>query len=600
VATASNPEKIGRYQVIERVGRGGMGVLYRGIDPVLDREVAIKLMLVDFSNDSSEAEDMRPRFYREARASAKLQHPNIVTVFEFAEENGTPYIVMEFLRGLSLAARLTSPPPLTLDDKLNIVAQLCSALSYAHEQGVVHRDVKPANVFILPDGSIKLLDFGVAKLMTSTMTRQGDVLGSASYMSPEQVAGAESVDGRSDIFAVGVVLYELLAGKKPFQADTPTAIVVKILYEEPPPLEDPALPAPVVAAVKKALAKNPAERFQTAGEFARDLQSIRKALQASDSSVAAFEETRFASQTELKHMQKELAAARSAAATTAAEPGPVVSERPKWLIPAGVAAAVLVVAIGVSLFRGGEPEASGEVTTAAASTPAAGAGAAGGPAATPSPAAAASAPAGAVASLKISSEPAGAAIVVNGRETSQTTPATIELQGAGPHALRLTRRGYVDHEVALAAADVERGSASYTLKPVEIARIPVTITSAYPVEVYEGSRAISPENETHKLTLAVGTALRVAAPKFVLNVPLRVEGRQVEFQTPPLGYLTVRTNHETCSVMIGKQTLGYPPITRMPIVAGQHRIDMACPDGQNPPGQFVTIGPNGEAVVRVY
>jgi hypothetical protein len=259
---------------------------------------------------------------------------------------------------------------------------------------------------------------------------------------------------------------------------------------------------------------------------------------------------------------------------------------------------VLVVAIGASLFRGGEPEATGAATTAAATTPAAVAGAATGAGA--ATAAAASPPAGAVASLKISSEPTGAAILVNGRDTSHTTPATIELQGAGPHALRLTRRGYVDHEVTLAAADVERGSASYTLKPVEVARIPVTITSAYPVEVYEGSRAVSPENETHKLTLAVGTALRVVAPKFVLNVPLRVEGRQVEFQTPPLGYLTVRTNHETCSVSIGKQTLGYPPITRMPIVAGQHRIDMVCPDGQNPPGQFVTIGPNGEAVVRIY
>jgi hypothetical protein len=593
VSTA-NPEKIGRYQVLERVGRGGMGVLFRGVDPVLDREVAIKLMLVDFTND---AEEMRPRFYREARAAAKLQHPNIVTVFEFAEENGTPYIVMEFLRGVSLAARMASPPPLTLDDKLNIVAQLANALSYAHEQGVVHRDVKPANVFILPDGSVKLLDFGVAKLTTSNLTRQGDVLGSASYMSPEQVAGAESVDGRSDVFSTGVVLYELLAGKKPFQAETPTAIVVKILYEEPPPLEDPALPAPVVAAVKKALAKNPAERFQTAAEFARELQSIRRTLQASDSNVAAFEETRFASQAELKNMQKELAAARSAAATVAEAAAPERT-RPKWLIPAAVGAAVLAIAIGATLFGGGGSDRS-EATPAASESAGTGAAAVGGTASSAAaPAGAAAAPA--AVPLEIASEPAGAAILVDGRDTKQTTPATIELQGGEPHEVRLTRRGYVDHEATLAAADLERGSVSYTLKPTEVARIPVVITSAYPVEVYEGSRAISAENETHKLTLAVGTALRISAPKFMLNVPVRVEGRQVDFQTPPLGYLTVRTNHETCSVMIGKQTLGYPPITRMPIVAGQHRIDMVCPDGQNPPGQFVTIGPNGEAVVRIY
>ena len=154
-------EKIGRYQVLERVGKGGMGVLYRGFDPVLDREVAIKLMHADFSEDT---EQMRPRFYREARAAAKLNHRNIVTIFEFAEESNVPYIVMEFLRGTPLGARMKAPPPLTLDDKLNVVAQLCDGLSYAHEQGVVHRDVKPDNVFLLEDGSVKLLDFGIAKL----------------------------------------------------------------------------------------------------------------------------------------------------------------------------------------------------------------------------------------------------------------------------------------------------------------------------------------------------------------------------------------------------------------------------------------------------
>src|SRR5712692_10715046 len=254
---ATNPDKIGRYQVLDRVGRGGMGVLYRGVDPVLDREVAIKLMLADFTED---VEQTWPRFYREARAAAKLQHRNIVTIFGFAEEGNTPYIVMEFLRGTSLASRLTAAPPLTLDDKLEVVAQLCTALNYAHEQGVVHRDVKPANVFILTDGTAKLLDFGIAKVTTSTLTRQGDVLGSVSYMSPEQVSGSDSVDGRADVFSAGVVLYELLAGKKPFQAEAPTAIIMKILQENPPPLEAivPGLPAQLVAAVNKALAKNPA------------------------------------------------------------------------------------------------------------------------------------------------------------------------------------------------------------------------------------------------------------------------------------------------------------------------------------------------------
>src|SRR5262249_26985721 len=158
--------------------------------------------------------------------------------------------------------------PLTLEAKLDIISQLCDALHYAHEQGVVHRDVKPANVFILTDGTIKLLDFGIAKMTTSTLTRQGDVLGSASYMSPEQVRGSDTVDGRADIFSVGVVLYELLAGQKPFDAEQPTATIVKILHEDPTPIETlvPNLPAQLVAVVNRALAKNPDDRFATAGE----------------------------------------------------------------------------------------------------------------------------------------------------------------------------------------------------------------------------------------------------------------------------------------------------------------------------------------------
>src|SRR4029077_10252505 len=166
--------------------------------------------------------------------------------------------------------------PLTLDDKLNVVAQLCDGLAYAHEQGVVHRDVKPDNVFLLEDGSVKLLDFGIATLTSSTLTRQGDVLGSASYMSPEQVGGSESVDGRADIFSTGVVLYELLAGRKPFEGDSPTSVIVKILKDDPTPIETVTtdLPQEVVAAVMKALSKDPANRFQTADEMSRELQNI--------------------------------------------------------------------------------------------------------------------------------------------------------------------------------------------------------------------------------------------------------------------------------------------------------------------------------------
>jgi eukaryotic-like serine/threonine-protein kinase len=269
------PEKIGRYRILERVGTGGMGVLYRGVDTVLDREVAIKLMLTEVA---AEGDQMRARFSREARAIAKLQHRNIVTVFELAEENGTQYIVMELLRGTSLAARMAAPPPLTLDDKLDIVTQLCAGLGYAHARGIVHRDVKPANIFLLTDGTVKLLDFGLAKTVDSNLTRLGDTLGSVHYMSPEQVVGSDSIDARADVFSTGAMLYEMLAGRKPFEAPTPTATLMKILDDDPAPLQTlaPQLPGAIVAVVNRALAKNPALRFDSAADLERELQRIRR------------------------------------------------------------------------------------------------------------------------------------------------------------------------------------------------------------------------------------------------------------------------------------------------------------------------------------
>ena len=209
----------GRYRIVGEVGRGGMGVIYRGVDSVLEREVAIKVMSADFADAG---EDAKARFLREAKAAAKLQHRNIVTVFEFAEQDGVSYIVMEFLKGRSLASRLASGPPLPLEQKLDVMTELCNGLQYAHENGVIHRDVKPATVWMLEDGTVKLVDFGIAKISSSMMTMRGDVMGSAAYMSPEQIEG-HPVTGRSDVFSAAVVLYEMVASRRPFEGDSPTA-----------------------------------------------------------------------------------------------------------------------------------------------------------------------------------------------------------------------------------------------------------------------------------------------------------------------------------------------------------------------------------------
>jgi serine/threonine-protein kinase len=190
---------IGRYRIIERVGRDVLGILYRGVDPALDREVAIKVMAADFESEE-DAEEARTRFFNEANAAARLQHPNIVTILECAEDAGVPYTVTEFLRGQCLPARLASGPPLSLPEKIFVVSELCAGLQFAHDNDVVHRGVKPANVWLLDDGTVKLVDFAIVKLLSSTLTHQGEVLDSAYYMAPEQVLGT-IVDGRADIFS---------------------------------------------------------------------------------------------------------------------------------------------------------------------------------------------------------------------------------------------------------------------------------------------------------------------------------------------------------------------------------------------------------------
>src|SRR5689334_3345515 len=364
------PEKIGRYQILERVGKGGMGVLFRGYDPVLDREVAVKVMLADFSDDT---EQMRPRFYREAKSAAKLQHRNIVTIFEFAEENNQPHIVMEFLRGLPLSARMEEKPDLTLDDKLDIVAQLCTGLGYAHSQGVVHRDVKPANVFLLQDGTVKLLDFGIAKLATSTLTRQGDVVGSAPYMSPEQIAGVQDLDGRSDVWSTGVLLYELLTGRKPFDGEGLTTVLSGILREDPPPIQKyvPGLPEALLNVVGKALAKDRDKRYQTAEELGRELQLIRKTHQLS--APPPMDETRFASTNVLKALhedrQKQDAGANKTLVQGAPAPvAPAAAPGSKtWMIAAGAAVVLIVAAGGYVAMNKPAPAASTQPQSAAPS-----------------------------------------------------------------------------------------------------------------------------------------------------------------------------------------------------------------------------------------
>ncbi len=271
-APARARRRIGRYLITGRIGRGGMGMVYEGLDEALDRKAAVKTLTSEGLFD----QESRRRFEVEARAAARLQHPNIVIVYELGEDRGVKFIAMELLPGLDLETLLQSGEEMLLAEKLDVAIQVCRGLAYAHERHVFHRDVKPANIRLLDDGTVKIMDFGIAKLEGTQLTKTGVMVGTVHYMSPEQVRGLK-LDGRTDVFSMGVILYQILSGKRPFQGENPTQVLYKIVSEPPPPLDLSSLGGPgprLEAIVGRALAKDREERYQGAAELARDLQKV--------------------------------------------------------------------------------------------------------------------------------------------------------------------------------------------------------------------------------------------------------------------------------------------------------------------------------------
>lgn len=267
--------KAGRYQIVGELGRGSMGVVYQGFDPIIGRTVAIKTMLPE-GLSPQEFEEYKARFQREAMAAGILAHPNIITVYDFGEDTGVLYLAMEYLEGKSLEKIVQEQTVLPIETILPIYDQVCSALDHAHRNKIVHRDVKPANIMILQNGLVKVTDFGIAKMMAMGMTQAGQILGTPNYMSPEQVKGRQ-IDGRSDIFSLGVILYELVTGEKPFGGQNITTVIYKIINENPiPPRElDASIHAGLSYVISKALMKNPDERYQSCGELAEDLRNYK-------------------------------------------------------------------------------------------------------------------------------------------------------------------------------------------------------------------------------------------------------------------------------------------------------------------------------------
>jgi CHASE2 domain-containing sensor protein/predicted Ser/Thr protein kinase len=276
---AQEKPMLGRYQVEKELGKGAMGVVYGGKDPKIGRVVAIKTMALSAEFEADELQEAKERFFREAETAGRLNHPNIVTIFDAGEEHDLCYIAMEFLKGKDLVPYTKQPNLFPPDKVLSIVERVADALGYAHTMGVVHRDIKPANIMYEPESdTVKVTDFGIARITDSSKTKTGMVLGTPSYMSPEQLAG-KKIDGRSDLFSLGVTLFQMLSGRLPFEGESMTQLMFAIANTEHPKIRDynPALPPWVVPIVDKALAKDYEKRYQTGAEFAEAIRQARKA-----------------------------------------------------------------------------------------------------------------------------------------------------------------------------------------------------------------------------------------------------------------------------------------------------------------------------------
>jgi hypothetical protein len=571
--------RIGRYLVKGRIGKGGMGMVYRGLDEALEREVAVKTLVAEGGFDA----DSRRRFAVEAKAAARLSHPNIVTVHELGEDRGILFIAMEMLPGADLESLLRSGEALPLAEKLDIVAQVCRGLAYAHERGVVHRDIKPSNVRLLDDGTAKIMDFGIAKLGPDHhITKTGMMVGTVHYMSPEQVRG-RALDGRTDVFSAGVILYELLAGERPFKGDDVTAILYKIVNEEPPPLALDGLGelAPRLRAVlEKALAKDPAARYPGAAALAEELTALSAGVQRSHPAPPAM-------------LAEGLTTARRALGEGNVEEAlarlrGLVAEQPEWVEPRRALRAALREEKRrkepVPAGGDGYPEldatfqaaltkrdardigslptqlsASAALAPTVVAPPAAAALTgpapvstrpwlyAGGaflalaiaaafvllrpsgtkPAAEPSPAATAAAasstpspapsqrPAAATRTLPLRTQPPGAAVTLDGGAVAGVTPLELQLDPEVEHKVALALEGHVPQEVR-----VKPGSAQAALEVTLEKQLPpgaVAVQSEYPLDVVWRGRTLARGESSPRVQLSSGRQVvtLVAAPVFL-------------------------------------------------------------------------------------
>jgi serine/threonine-protein kinase len=432
-------ERVGKYEISEKIGAGGFGVVYKAWDPYIKRWVALKMC-------AATDEETRGRFFREAQLAGALQHPNITLVFDFGIEGETPYFVQEFLSGTDLD-ELAERRRLSLEGTLAVLLQVCTGLDFAHSRGIVHRDIKPANVRVLEDGTIKIMDFGIAKSLDaeSRLTQTGVALGTAGYLAPEQLSG-KPLDSRTDIFSLGVMAYELVTGRKPFAGPNVSNVIYQIVHQDPAPphLLNPRCPQRLERALLKALAKNPEDRFATAREFGAELQGVLASLagrtdtQRSETTTAVVrgELARAADRSTVELTPPTQLAARPLDQLPTAS---VHARRPalKRRLVIGLAAVggVTLAVIGVLLLRSNAtPPAAGDALLSPAAVP-------GTPAATTSPV---PTPAPVMVAVELAIDPPSE-LEVDGTPLGRQQFYTVNL-AVGPHTIVQRVPGYMHRE----------------------------------------------------------------------------------------------------------------------------------------------------------
>ena len=349
---------VGRYQIIEELGRGAMAVVYKGKDPVIGRTVALKTLL--FRDDNKEMRDLRAALYRDACAAGTLAHPNIVTIYDVIEEAGMTAVAMEFIEGRTLDAIIKEKAPLPIDMALGLFDQIVAGLDYAHTKGIIHRDIKPANIMLTSDGRVKVTDFGVARVTSAGATMTATVVGSPSYMSPEQIRGGK-LDGRSDLFSAATVLYEMLTKSRPFPGDDIATTLYRIVHELPtPPAEfNPAIGPELTRVFERAMAKDANERYPTGAELAKAMrqaggpESGKSSAKVSPAALGAT--VKIAAAAAAAPAAKGAPAAAKGERAAAAEPVaavPAPSKGTPMALMAGAAAAVVILGIGGYVFFG--------------------------------------------------------------------------------------------------------------------------------------------------------------------------------------------------------------------------------------------------------